>query len=173
MKHKLLNTLFLLFFLTITTYASVFEHETSLKEIDKKLPELNSITCKFAQEKQIAPSGIILKSSGDFEFKKNQGIVFYTTYPIKSVVSYNTREYKHVNNVINAISTKSYSKLEREFKFYYAGTVENWTLGLLPKQESATYNYLKSIEISGNKTMITTMTILAADSTKTKIKFFN
>lgn len=55
-------------------YANVFEHEAQLDKIVKELPELNSIKCKFRQEKQI--SNILLKSSGDFTFDKGKGVIF-------------------------------------------------------------------------------------------------
>ena len=83
---------------------------------DKEEP-LNNISCKFRQEKQT--SNILLKSSGDFVFDKSKGVTFYTTYPIKSTTSYSTREYRQINNVITAISNKSYSRLEKDFKFYF------------------------------------------------------
>ena len=146
---------------------NVFEHEQTLDYISKQIPPLNSVECKFRQEKQIPPSGIILKSSGDFKFEKDKGVTFYTTYPIKNTASYTSKEYKQINNVINAISAKSYSRLEKEFKFYYI----NKTLGLIPQKESPAYNHIKSIEIEFNGNMIVKMMILTADSTKTTIWF--
>ena len=172
LKYKIFLSFFILCFNLLCATAGVFEHEVNLKDISANLPELNSIDCKFAQEKQIPQAKMILKSSGDFKFVKSQGITFYTTYPIKSVTSYNTKEYRQINNIINAISAKSYTRLERDFKFYYTGNTNCWTLGLLPRKESPIFNYLKSIEITGNESMILNMMILSADSTKTKIRFF-
>lgn len=154
-------------FLMLPAGANVFEHEKPLKEIVKELPELNSINCTFRQEKQI--SGMIIKSSGDFKFEKGRGVTFYTTYPIKSTTSYTSKEYSRINDVINAISSKSYSRLEKDFKFYFENG-SSWKLGLLTKQSSRLFNYLKSIEIEGNKN-ITKIVILNADSTKTSIWF--
>ena len=149
--------------------ANVFEHPQSLKNIT--MPSLNDINCKFRQEKVIKSSNIILKSSGDFSFEKNKGVIFYTTYPVKSISSYTSKEYKQINSIISAISNKSYSKLEREFKFFYEKNGANWTLGLIPKENTQVYNYLKSIEIVGNQKMITKMIILPVDLTKTTIWF--
>lgn len=158
-------------------FANVFEHETSLDKIAKELPEMNSIKCKFRQEKQI--SNMVLKSSGDFTFDKGKGVVFYTTYPVKSTTSYTSREYKQISSVINAISNKSYSRLQKDFKFYYEGAGVNgvnksgscnWTLGLIPKQDTPAYNHLKFIEITGQKD-IKKIIILTCDKTKTTIWF--
>lgn len=149
-------------------YANVFEHEAQLDKIVKELPELNSIKCKFRQEKQI--SNILLKSSGDFTFDKGKGVIFYTTYPVKSVTSYTSREYRQINNVITAISNKSYSRLQKDFKFFFEKKEKGWTLALMPKQDTSAYNYLKSIEIDGREN-IDKIVILTCDKTKTTIWF--
>ena len=128
-------------------YANVFEHEAQLDKIVKELPELNSIKCKFRQEKQI--SNILLKSSGDFTFDKGKGVIFYTTFPVKSTTSYTSREYRQINSVIAAISNKSYSRLQKDFKFYFHREAQRWELGLIPKSGTPAYDYLKSIEING------------------------
>ncbi len=171
MKNK--NSIFscgLVYLLTcISSFANVFNHPTALNDID--IPSLNSINCKFKQEKIIKTSNIVLKSSGDFRFDKGKGITFYTVYPIKSVNSYTTKEYKQINNIVSAISNKSYSRLEKDFKFFYEKNGTNWTLGLMPKAETQAYNYLKSIEVAGNKTMIIKIVILPVDLNKTTIWF--
>lgn len=149
--------------------ANVFEHPQSLKNIT--IPSLNNINCKFRQEKVIKSSNLILKTSGDFSFEKDKGVIFYTTYPIKSTSSYTSKEYKQINSIISAILNKSYSRLEREFKFFYEKNDANWTLGLIPKENTQVYNYLKSIEIVGNQKMITKMIILPVDLSKTTIWF--
>lgn len=166
MFNKILITI-ACFVLTFPAYGNVFEHPQSLETIAGQIPVLNSTECKFRQEKTIPASNVVLKSSGDFKYEKDKGVTFYTTYPIKSTVSYTSKEYKQINNVINAISNKAYAKLEKDFQFYYI----NQTLGLIPKKESPAFNYLKSIEIEFSQTAITKMIILAADSTKTVIWF--
>ena len=150
--------------------ASVFEHEQNLNYISKQLPELQNITCKFRQEKFIPASSITLKSSGDFKFEKEKGVTFYTTYPIKSTVSYTSGEYKQINNIITAISNKSYSKLEQDFKFYFQKNNAYWTLGLAPKTSSPTHKYLKYIQIEGNND-ISKIVITTSDNVKTTIHF--
>ena len=94
-----------------------------VSEIAKQIPDFASISCKFRQEKEF--SGMVVKSSGDFVYKKNKGVTFYTTYPIKSTASYTTKEYRHINNVINAISNKNYSKLEKDFGFDFVKNSDN------------------------------------------------
>lgn len=166
---KKIFTLILLLFLTSPVFAGLYDKEESLNNISKNIPALSNISCKFRQEKQA--SNIVLKSSGDFVFDKAQGVTFYTTYPIKSTTSYSTREYKQINNVISAISNKSYSRLEKDFKFYFQKENDIWTLALMPKQTSQAYNYLKTIEITGGAEKINKIMILTCDKTKTTIWF--
>lgn len=151
-------------------FAGVFEHPAKLEEISKKLPALESVKCKFTQEKYIPQSGLTLKSSGDFEFEKDKGVTFYTTYPIKSTASYTSKEYRQINSVITAVSSGAYSKLEKDFKFYFVKNNALWTLGLVPQKDSKTANYLKSIKIEG-KTDISEIIIITKDLTKTTIRF--
>ena len=159
----------ILLFLTSPVFAGLYDKEEPLNNISKNIPALSNISCKFRQEKQA--SNIVLKSSGDFVFDKAQGVTFYTTYPIKSTTSYSTREYKQINNVISAISNKSYSRLEKDFKFYFQKENDIWTLALMPKQTSQAYNYLKTIEITGGAEKINKIMILTCDKTKTTIWF--
>lgn len=169
--NKLIGILFIILLGVLSAHANVFEHEQKLENIINKVPAFGDVECKFYQEKFMKNSQIILKSSGDFKYEKNKGVTFYTTEPIKSTVSYTSREYRQINSIINAISNKSYSKIEKDFKFYFTQNAENWNLGMIPKAESPSYNYLKSIEIEGNQSMITKMIILSMDSVKTTIWF--
>lgn len=159
----------ILLFLTSPVFAGLYDKEEFLNNISKNIPALNNISCKFRQEKQT--SNIVLKSSGDFVFDKAKGVTFYTTYPIKSTTSYSTREYRQINNVITAISNKSYSRLEKDFKFYFQKENDIWTLALMPKQTSQAYNYLKTIEITGGVEKINKIMILTCDKTRTIIWF--
>lgn len=152
-------------------WAGVFEHPQRLEKISSEVPELKDISCHFAQEKVLPSSKVVIKSSGNFKFEKNKGVTFYTTYPIKSTNSYSSREYKQINSIISAISNKSYSRLERDFNFFYESKPAAWQLGLMPKKGTQVYNYLKSIEISGNREMITKIVILPVDLSKTTIWF--
>lgn len=136
-----------------------------LSDIIDEIPAYESIKCKFRQEKQI--SDMVLKSSGDFVFEKGKGVIFYTTYPIKNTTAYTTREYRQINNIINAISNKDYSRLEKDFEFVFDKPI----LKLHPKQSTPAYNYLKAIEIQTGKTKIDKIVISTCDGTKTTIYF--
>ncbi len=164
---KFILLIFLLF-LNCSVFANVFEHPQTLSNITGQLPELNSITCKFRQEKTVSTAK--LKSSGTFKFVKNEGVTFYTTYPTTFTTTYNSSEYKQINDIINAISNKSYSKIEKAFNFYFDKTQDNWQLGLKPKSNHPSAKYLKSIEIYG-KSYINQMIITTVNSTKTTIWF--
>lgn len=168
MIKKICLILAILFFMQ-PTFASVFEHEQKLAYIVKQLPAMKSVSCKFKQEKYLPNSKVTLKSSGDFKFVKNKGVTFYTTYPIKSTTSYSNKEFKQINNIITAISNKSYSKLEKDFNFYFQKN-SNWDLGLKPKSSSKVANYIKSIEIEGNED-ISKIVIITSDLTRTTISF--
>ena len=168
-KHITFVLIFLFLLCFGNSFASVYEHEIILDKNVQELPILNNIKCKFRQEKQI--SGMLLKSYGDFEFDKNKGVIFYTTYPIKSTTSYTSKEYKQINSIITSVSNKSYSRLQKDFRFYYEKSTQTWTMALMPKKESVVYNYLKSIEIEGDESMINKIIILNCDNTKTTIWF--
>ena len=167
---RIFLALFIFFMLNLQSFANVFDYPKKISEFENNLPKLESINCKFSQEKIFPNSNVILKSSGDFEFKENIGVTFYTTYPIKSTTSYTTKEYRQINNIILAISKKNYSKLEKEFKFFFINQGNTWTLGLVPQKNSPAYNYLNSIEISGSD-YIKKMTIITKDGTRTNIKW--
>ena len=169
MNNKITG-IFLFGLITLQVQANVFDYPEKLEDIAPKIPEYNSVSCKFIQEKFLPKSDIMLKSSGDFKYEKDKGVTFYTIYPIKSTTSYTSREYKHINNVISAISNKSYSKLEKDFQFFYE---DGWKLGLMPKKNSQVHRYVKSIEVEGNLDMITKIVIQTVDSGKTSIQFKN
>lgn len=168
LEMKLFKIILIVFLCISPAFAEVFEHPVSLKKTVSKLPELGNRTCKFSQEKTL-PTNLILKSSGDFEFKKDSGVTFYTTYPVKTT-SY-PQNFSEVNNIIKAISTKSYGKLEKDFNFFYESNGNEWTLGLKPKFNSKIKNFLKSIEIKGTEE-IDKMVIISNDGTKTEIVYY-
>lgn len=170
MFKKFLILIFAIFLINLPACADVFNHPQKLSVIIPQMPELNSINCKFKQEKTIPNSTANIKSSGDFRFIKNKGVVFNTTYPLHSTTSYNTTEYRQVNEIVNAISNKSYSKIERVFNFYFTKNKDEWQLGLIPKKKQQAAKYLASVEIHG-KSYITQMIIKTTNSTKTTIWF--
>ena len=81
----------IIFILTVfcvsNVYAStVYDYPASADSVAKNLPELNSTSCKFSQEKSF--KNTTLKSGGNFQFIKDKGVIFETLYPVKSTTSY-------------------------------------------------------------------------------------
>jgi hypothetical protein len=150
--------------------STVFEHPQRVDAIVTEIPTLKSISCKFKQEKSMPNSTVTIKSGGNFKFVKNEGVFFETTYPIHNVTSYTTKDYKQINEIINAISNKSYSRIERQFNFYFTKKSNFWQIGLVPKKSVKTAKYLSSIEIDGTS-YITKIIILTKNSVKTTIFF--
>lgn len=171
MIRKIFLIFSILFLTSCSAIAGVFDHPQKLSEIFPQLPDLNSVNCKFKQEKILPNATVPLRSSGDFQFIKEKGIVFKTIYPIESTTSYNAAEFKQINEVINAISNKSYSKIENIFDFYFTKNGENWTLGFKPKKSHQSAKYLAYVQIEG-KTDIAKIIIKMKNSTETTIRFY-
>ncbi len=161
----------IILFMSLPAFADVFEHPQKLSYIVQNLPELNSIKCRFEQEKILPETNITLKSSGDFEFIKDKGVIFKTTFPIQTEINYSTDGYKQINDIINAISNKNYEKLEAVFDFYFVKQGTKWSLGLTPKKIKQPSKYIKSIEIDG-ETNISKIKVITQNSIVTKIRFY-
>ena len=170
MKRYILRLFIVFLLITNVVFADLYTAPVALKDILKNMPELNSIECKFRQEKIFNNISKPIVSSGDFKFIKNSGVYFYTKYPIKSTADYTNKSYKQINDVIKAISTKKYSKLENEFNFYYEGNISKWILGLKPKKNSSSYNILSSITVYGSD-YIEKISIIQVNGNKTIIWF--
>ena len=162
MRIKIL-LLFLIFLFPIALCAV---EKVSSEELMKELPKLESIDCKFKQEKLIKNIKKPLLSNGNFRFVKGEGVYFETLYPVKSTVSYTNKDYKQINDIILAISNKKYSKLDREFDFYFSKDQNLWILTLKPKTESKSSKYLDSLTIEGEE-YINKIVILSKDGSKT------
>jgi len=169
-KYNFIFTIFILFNLFLPVQADVYEYPAGLGSIAGKIPEMESIKCKFKQEKTMPNISKPLVSGGDFEFVKNKGVYFNTTYPIKSSANYTNKNYKQVNDIVNAISAKKYERLEKEFSFFFTGKSDNWTLGLKPKQNSPVKDYISSITIQGSD-YISMIKISQTNGNKTVIWF--
>ena len=147
-KFSLIVYIFLL--LSAPAFADVFSSPADLSDISKQIPKMGSVKCKFRQEKYMQNISKPLISTGDFEFAENKGVYFYTKYPVQSTTDYTNKNYKQINDIVKAISAKKYSKLEKEFNFYFVGNTNNWSLGMKPKKSSNAYNYITSITIDGS-----------------------
>lgn len=155
-------------FLFNPVFADLYSKQATPDYISKNLPALNSIECKFRQEKTLTNISKPVVSSGDFKFVKGEGVYFYTKYPVQTKADYTNKNYKQINSIIKAISAKKYSKLD--FDFYYEGNISKWSLGMKPKKTSDAYTVLNSITIDGTD-YINKITILQTNGNKTVIWF--
>lgn len=146
--RKIICIIFMLFMSSCSSSADVYEHKQSLENISKQLPQLESLKCNFRQEKYLKNIQIPIVSGGLFEFVKGQGVYFTTTYPIKSKTDYTNKNYKQINDIINAISDKRYSRIEKEFDFFFEKNPQNMVLGICPKHESQSADYISSITLN-------------------------
>lgn len=124
MKNKIIVLLISIFSAISPTFGNVYDYPNDLSGIIKQLPKIDSIKCKFRQEKHLQNISKPLISSGNFEFKINKGVYFHTLQPVESTTNYTNKTYKQINDIINAISTKKYSKIEKEFNFFYEGDIK-------------------------------------------------
>ena len=169
---KKISILFIIFLIFCIPAGAndVYNHPATLEQISNQIPEMKSVKCKFKQEKHLQNIQKPLVSGGDFEFLENKGVYFHTKYPVESTVDYTNKNYKQINDIVKAISTKKYSKLEKEFDFYYQGKLENWALGMKPKKTSGAYNYISDITINGSD-YINKLDITQTNGNKTVIWF--
>lgn len=151
-------------------YADVFSQPASLGTIVQQIPKPQNIKCKFKQEKHLQNISKPIVSGGDFEFVENKGVYFHTRYPVQTEIDYTNKNYKQINDVITAISNKKYSRLEKEFNFFYSKDGLKWILGMKPKTKSAASGYISAITISG-KDYITQISITQTNGNKTVIWF--
>lgn len=162
--------IFSLLFFSQSVLADVYNSPSGLENISKHIPKMGSIKCKFRQEKYLKNIEKPLVSTGDFEFAENKGVYFYTKYPVQSTVDYTNKSYKQINDVVNAVSTKKYSRLEKEFDFFFEGNSDKWSLGMKPKKSSNAYNYISSIKIDGTN-YINKISIVQTNGNKTVLWF--
>ncbi len=134
----------------LPSFADVYNHPANLKTLSEQVPVMGDIKCKFKQKKYIKNISKPLVSEGDFEFIKNRGVYFHTTYPVVSDNNFTNKNYKQINEIIRAISTKKYDKPSQEFDFYFEKTADSWTIGLCPKKSSNIKDYISNITIYGS-----------------------
>lgn len=168
--------LFFIFLGTCAVYAEgIFSHKTTAQKVVSVMPEFESKSCKFSQSKIMTSSSAALKSSGNFKFIKNQGVIFETTYPIHSESSYTASQNKKINNIVKSVVNKNYSYLEKNFDIYYISTgAGKWMLALRPLQNSPAKEGMKSIQITGetkSKQGIITKMLIETPNASTTINF--
>ncbi len=163
-----ISTIFLFLTVFSCAYANVFEHQTTAEKLANSLPEINSVSCKFTQEKKFPKS--TLKSGGNFHFVKERGVIFETLYPVKTTTSYTSANNSQINNIIKGIANKDYSFINKNFELYYEKEANNWIVALKPKAKSPAAQQLKNIIIYGNRN-INQIDINTLNGNYTKIKF--
>lgn len=167
---KLLAAIFIIFIASCQVWANVYDYPLSLEYISERLPKLESIRCTFKQEKYLNNIQKPIVSGGDFEFIKDDGVYFNTKYPVQTKTNYTNKNYQQINAIIKAISSKRYSKIEKEFQFYYEGNLSDWTFGLRPQKTSASFDYISTITVSG-KDYINKIEIVQTNGNRTVIWF--
>ncbi len=157
MKKSFLILIICLFSICTTVYAqNVFDNKTTASDIINYLPRFGSVNCKFYQTKNISNVSQV-KSSGNFKFIENKGVIFETTYPVKAVTSYTNEQNKRANEIILSISKGNYKFLDNNFDIYFLKN-QNWTLALKPKQSNNASKQLNNIIIKGNQKYIEQIT---------------
>ncbi len=169
MFKKYLALFILIFFAQISYAECTLDSPTTAREVAEKLPQLNSVTCKFTQEKTIRNK--TLKSGGNFKFIKDKGVIFETLYPVKSTSTYTSDSNKQISGIITGIANKDYSYINKNFNLFYISSAANWTLALKPKEKSPAFGQLESITINGTKS-INKMIIETTNGVTTEINFY-
>ncbi len=147
--RKIFFVVFIILIFPCFAFGDVYDYPQSLENISKQIPKPENIKCKFKQERYLKNIKNPIVSGGDFEFVKSKGVCFLTTYPVVTKTDYTNKNYRQINDIISAISSKKYSKIEKEFNFYYEVKNSDWTLGMKPKKNSKTSDFIKSITICG------------------------
>ncbi len=177
MKHFGITIFIFLLITGLKSFAeNIFENKIDAKTASQKIPQFESTSCKFSQEKYMKTAQAHIKSSGNFKFLKDRGVIFETLYPIQSTATYTKGQNKIVNSIIRAISSKNYSYLEKNFDTYYKSTNNIWFLALKPKSANEMNGEILSIIIKGTKNNnrgTISQIIIDAKGTKTTLSFTN
>ena len=160
--------------------------KTPASVVASSWPALQSVDCKFVQERTFSGSKVM--SSGDFRFVKGKGVYFITTYPIKATSSYTAANNRYINDIILAVTKKNFSKIDKDFDLFLQKVIDckitkvalflqkssknsSWSVRLMAKNENIK-NHIESIKIFGDNKHITQIQIYQVNPTiQTDIKF--
>ena len=160
---------------TDATAADVFNHPATAETAAAQMPEFESTKCKFKQNKYMTASKINLVSGGNFQFVKDEGVSFETTYPIHSETSYTTSNNKNINAIVKSIINKNFSYIEKNFEIYYMKLdTANWIFALKPKANSPLNKDMKHLIVTGqtkNQKGIITKIVISTENNTTTISF--
>lgn len=168
--YKFIFGILITLIVVLPVNADMQAQKTPVSQIEKNLPEFKSVSGNFKQEKFIGKR--VLVSSGTFEFQKGKGVVFNTTYPIKSSTEYSSKNNRYVNDVILAISKRNFSVLEKNFDMYMK-TEKNgaWYIFMTVKNQEIK-QHIEALRIDGCKDRLTALEIWQLNpNSSTKIKF--
>ena len=156
-RFSFILILFICLFAVSKIYgANVFDNKTDAANIINNIPRFKSANCKFSQIKKM-PNIAPIKSSGNFQFIEDRGVIFETTYPVKSVTNYTNVQNKRINDIILSISKGNYKFLDDNFDIYFLNN-DSWTLALKPRPNNNASKQLNSIIIKGNQRYIEQIT---------------
>ena len=168
--YKFIFGILITLIVVLPVNANMKAQKTPISQIEKDLPDFKSVNGDFKQERFIGKR--VFVSSGTFEFQKGKGVIFNTTYPIKSRTEYSSKNNRYVNDVVLAISKKNFSVLEKNFDMYM--NKENngsWYIFMTTKN-SEIKQYIEALRIDGCKDRLTALEIWQLNPTSsTKIKF--
>lgn len=176
MMKKIIILTAAIFMLAVCVNAEdIFSSKVTAQKAASLMPDFQNEVCRFNQTKYLKVSETSLKSGGDFKFIKDKGVIFETTYPIKSTTTYTSSQNKRVSSIIKSVINRNYTYLEKNFEIYYrkAGA-QNWILALKPLSTGQLKGELGSIIIYGTtaqKTGRITKMIIDTTNTKTTINF--
>lgn len=178
MKKIAVFAVFIFCFFILKTEASaadVFNHPATAETAAAQMPEFESTKCKFKLNKYMTASKINLVSGGNFQFVKDEGVSFETTYPIHSETSYTTSNNKNINAIVKAIINKNFSYIEKNFEIYYMKLdTANWIFALKPKVNSPLNKDMKHLIVTGqtkNQKGIITKIVISTENNTTTISF--
>lgn len=165
--YKFLIILFIFITGTITYAVQVPQNTTA--DIEKKLPKLESVNCKFIQKRTIGTNTI--DSSGNFSFIKGKGIIFNTLFPVKSTTVYSSQNNPFINDIILAVSNRNLSTIAKQFDISYEQNGQNWHINLKAKDDKIK-NYIDKVNIYGKNNFISQIKICQVNpNTITDIRF--
>lgn len=153
----------------------IFQKKVSAKYVSDNIYAFESAKCTFSQNKFMKKSEVSLISGGDFEFIKDKGVIFKTTYPIQSDAYYTSDSNKNAASIIKSVANKNYAYLDKNFDlFYLSENNESWILALKPKKGTKIEDDLISIQIFGKNLQNTgsiSKMVIDTKNIKNEIKF--
>ena len=106
---------------------------------------------------------------------KDKGVIFKTTYPIRSDAYYTSDSNKNAASIIKSVANKNYAYLDKNFDlFYLSENNESWILALKPKKGTKIEDDLISIQIFGKNLQNTgsiSKMVIDTKNIKNEIKF--